>query len=42
MRVSEIMTRDVHLASPNDTITAVARQMAENDIGFIRSETMTA
>ena len=35
MRVSEIMTRDVHLASPNDTITAVARQMAENDIGFM-------
>ncbi len=23
MRVSEIMTRDVHLASPNDTITAL-------------------
>ncbi len=38
MRVSEIMTRDVHLASPNDTITAVARQMAENDIGFMPSE----
>ncbi|MDW9888209.1 CBS domain-containing protein [Sinorhizobium meliloti] len=35
MRVSEIMIRDVHLASPNDTITAVARQMAENDIGFM-------
>ncbi|MDK1492774.1 CBS domain-containing protein [Sinorhizobium sp. 7-81] len=35
MHVSEIMTRDVHLVSPNETIAEVARQMAENDIGFL-------
>ncbi|WEX73812.1 CBS domain-containing protein [Sinorhizobium numidicum] len=35
MHVSEIMTRDVHLVSPNDTIAAVAREMADNDIGFL-------
>ncbi|WP_331376648.1 CBS domain-containing protein [Sinorhizobium chiapasense] len=35
MHVSEIMTRDVHLVSPNETITEVARHMAENDIGFL-------
>ncbi|MCZ4094574.1 MULTISPECIES: CBS domain-containing protein [Sinorhizobium] len=35
MHVSEIMTRDVHLVSPNETITEVAKQMAENDIGFL-------
>lgn len=35
MHVSEIMTRDVHLVSPDETITEVARQMAENDIGFL-------
>lgn len=35
MHVSDIMTRDVHLASPNDTIATIARQMAENDIGFM-------
>ena len=35
MRISEIMTRDVHVASPDDTIAMVAREMAENDIGFL-------
>jgi CBS domain-containing protein len=35
MHVSEIMTRDVVLADPNDTIASVARQMADNDIGFM-------
>ena len=38
MHVSDIMTRDVHLATPNDTIRDVARQMAENDIGFMPVE----
>ncbi|ACP22568.1 Inosine-5'-monophosphate dehydrogenase related protein (plasmid) [Sinorhizobium fredii NGR234] len=38
MHVSEIMTRDVHLVTPNDTIRDVARQMAENDIGFLPVE----
>lgn len=35
MRITEIMTRDVHIASPHDTIATVARQMADNDIGFL-------
>ena len=35
MRIAEIMTRDVHIASPNDTISTVAREMADNDIGFL-------
>ncbi|CCF00501.1 CBS domain-containing protein [Sinorhizobium fredii] len=38
MHVSEIMTRDVHLVTPNDSIRDVARQMAENDIGFLPVE----
>ncbi|OAP36340.1 inosine-5-monophosphate dehydrogenase [Sinorhizobium glycinis] len=38
MHVSEIMSRDVHLVTPNDTIRDVARQMAENDIGFMPVE----
>lgn len=35
MRIAEIMTRDVHVASPDDLIQDIARQMAENDIGFL-------
>ncbi|ASY60171.1 MULTISPECIES: CBS domain-containing protein [Sinorhizobium] len=38
MHVSDIMSRDVHLATPNDTIRDVARQMADNDIGFMPVE----
>ncbi len=35
MQVSQIMSRDVHLVSPDDTIAQVARKMAENDVGFL-------
>jgi CBS domain-containing protein len=35
MRISEIMSRDVHVARPQDTIQSVARQMAEIDTGAI-------
>ncbi|PDT82434.1 CBS domain-containing protein [Sinorhizobium sp. BJ1] len=38
MHVSEIMTRDVHMVTPNDTIRDVARHMADNDIGFMPVE----
>lgn len=35
MRVSEIMSRDVHLANPQETIQQVAREMAEQNLGFM-------
>ncbi|MFC0219883.1 CBS domain-containing protein [Pseudochelatococcus lubricantis] len=35
MQVSEIMSRDIHLVNPDDTIVQVAKMMAENDIGFL-------
>lgn len=35
MRVSEAMTRDVHLASPDDTIQKAAREMATLDAGVL-------
>lgn len=35
MRIADIMTKDVHVASPDDTIATIAREMAENDIGFL-------
>lgn len=35
MRVSEAMTRNVQIASPDDSIQAIAKQMAEKDIGFM-------
>lgn len=35
MKVSEIMTRDVDVARPEDTIRDVARRMAEIDAGAI-------
>ncbi|PRX10104.1 UNVERIFIED_ORG: CBS domain-containing protein [Martelella mediterranea] len=35
MQISEIMTRDVAIVSPDDIIIDVARRMADNDIGFI-------
>lgn len=35
MKVSEAMTRDVQIASPEERIQDVAKRMAENDIGFM-------
>lgn len=35
MRVSELMTRDVRIANPNETIQEAARMMAEIDAGAI-------
>ena len=35
MRISEIMSRDVRVAQPNDTIQSVARQMSQIDSGAI-------
>ena len=35
MKVREVMTSDVQLASPNDTIQTVAPQMAQLDVGVM-------
>lgn len=35
MRVSQAMSRNVHIANPSDSIQAVAQLMAEQDIGFM-------
>ncbi len=35
MRISEIMSRDVAIAAPSDSIQKVAQKMAEIDAGFI-------
>ncbi len=35
MRIAAIMTKDVHVARPDDTIATIAREMARNDIGFL-------
>jgi CBS domain-containing protein len=35
MRISEIMSRDVEVAQPQDTLQTVARKMAEIDTGVI-------
>lgn len=35
MQVRELMTRDVQLLSPNDTIRNAARQMRDDDIGSL-------
>lgn len=35
MKVSQAMTRDAKVARPDDTIQAIARFMAEKDIGFM-------
>lgn len=35
MKVSEMMTRDVHIASPDDTIGEAAKLMAQHEIGFL-------
>jgi CBS domain-containing protein len=35
MKVSEIMTRQTHVAGPDETIADIARRMAEQDVGFL-------
>jgi uncharacterized protein (DUF2267 family)/CBS domain-containing protein len=35
MKVADVMARNVRLASPNDTLAAVARQMVDEDVGFL-------
>ena len=35
MLVHEAMTRDVHIANPDETIREVAKLMADEDIGFL-------
>ena len=35
MKVAKIMSSDVHIASPNDSIEEIARIMASEDIGFL-------
>jgi CBS domain-containing protein len=35
MRVAEVMSRNVQLASPDDSLTAVAKRMVEEDVGFL-------
>ena len=35
MNISDVMTRDVEIARPTDTIQAVARKMASGDFGFM-------
>ncbi|MGO4677999.1 CBS domain-containing protein [Bosea sp. 2YAB26] len=35
MKVSEAMTRGAHIARPDETLQAVSRRMAEEDIGFL-------
>jgi len=35
MRVAEVMSRHVHLASPDDNLQDVAKRMVSDDIGFM-------
>lgn len=35
MNISEVMTRDVEVARPQDTIQSVAQKMASGDFGFM-------
>ena len=35
MNISDVMTRDVEIARPTDTIQAVAQKMASGDFGFM-------
>ena len=35
MKVSDVMTRDVCIANPKDSMCDVAKTMAKNDIGFL-------
>lgn len=41
MRISEAMTREVRIASPEDSICEVARVMEEADIGALPSARTT-
>jgi CBS domain-containing protein len=34
-KISEVMTRDVHIASPNQTIREAANEMAKADVGSL-------
>ena len=35
MKIRDVMTKDVHLARPADTIQEVASRMAKGDFGFV-------
>ena len=35
MKIRDVMTKDVHIARPGDTVQEVARRMAEGDFGFV-------
>lgn len=35
MKVRDLMTRDVHVARPGDTLQEVARRMSDGDFGFV-------
>jgi CBS domain-containing protein len=35
MRVAEIMTKNVKMAAPNETVREIAERMASEDIGFL-------
>jgi CBS domain-containing protein len=35
MKISEVMSRDIEVASPNDTIQSVAQKMAQLDVGAL-------
>jgi CBS domain-containing protein len=35
MNINEVMTRNVRIASPNDTLQAAAQMMDENDFGML-------
>ena len=35
MKVRDVMTRDVHIARPGDTLREVSERMARGDFGFI-------
>ena len=35
MKIRDVMTKDVHLARPGDTLQEVAARMAKGDFGFV-------
>jgi|SRR5215469_15133593 len=35
MRIAEIMSADVHLVGPDDTVQSAAKMMADEDVGFL-------
>ena len=35
MKIRDVMTKDVQIARPSDTIQSVAKRMAEGDFGFL-------